>query len=198
MKKFIVLASFLLVLSACSPNNNQVGRNEQGQAPIQRPMQNVTNTQNNAGYNIQRMGATDEYGAGLGDLSTDEINADEMVPSEPDSHREEKVLKIVNESEKYLGQSMEDVQFINKVFKNAGFEHFDLSNPYRKIQDYSHNIQPGDVLSFDLDGDGHVDHHAIKLGNGDIIHVYKGKVQITDILIDPMWKEKMMYVQRVF
>lgn len=96
---------------------------------------------------------------------------------------------------------MDEFKYVQQVFSKAGYDgvvinYSDLSKVGQVAKE---KMQPGDILYFDLNGDRKVDHHAIKLGNGEIIHVNgDGKVQITDILQEPEWKQKIVHVQRVF
>lgn len=205
MKRLWIISTILLLISACSANNNnEYGQSIQPQSQIGQTGQSQVGQsqtrQTRINYNMDRRG--NDVGLGLDKLGiTDQFSAEEMVPSEPDMDREAKVHEIVAESERYVGQKMDEFKYVQQVFSKAGYDgvvinYSDLSKVGQVAKE---KMQPGDILYFDLNGDRKVDHHAIKLGNGEIIHVNgDGKVQITDILQEPEWKQKIVHVQRVF
>ncbi len=187
MKRIVVVVSALFLLSACSSNNRDMGF-ETPRGDQQQSMKTSNREHRDIGLNLESLNHAEP------------ISNDAIVPSEPDIEREETVHRIVDESEKYLGQKMDDSTFITQVFDKVGITGITLNHTLPDgREDVSTNIQPGDIIYFDLDGDGRVDHHAIKLGNGDIIHSYTdGKVRITDMIKAPEWKRKIVYAKRVF
>ena len=122
---------------------------------------------------------------------------EEIPPSEPDAEREETTIKLVKAGEKYNGKNYkgkgggkksDPYSFVEQVYADAGI---DVSVEQAIANSASHNrfdekkkIQPGDLLVFDLDGNGDPDHAAIKMGNGDFLHVNPNanvKVELTNL-----------------
>lgn len=62
------------------------------------------------------------------------------------------------------------------------------------------NAVKGDILFFDLNKNGYIDHDGLYIGNGKIIQASTangGKVQITDLNKSTWWKSRILYVTRV-
>lgn len=194
MKKmvFIVVAIWLLV--ACGRTNDaQMGRD--ARTEVDDRLQTEQLQWRDRGLGVQKIGA-----------HTNEVPAD-IVPSEPDMEREEHVLRIVEESEKYIGVQIDNRQFVSRVLEKAGYGDsvIDVENatPIHVPSTSPHVVwtllQPGDLVYFDINGDGTLDHYCIKLGNGDVIHSYTdGKVVVTDMMQEIEWLARIRAVQRLF
>lgn len=187
MKKIVSVIFTLLLISACSANNNNQLGTEVPRENRNPTVNIVNNERNNQGYNITRTNTAGQ---------TDHNDSTRALGT--GTNREERVQQIVNESTRYVGQKMDGDQFIRQVYTHVGYSGFDVKNPYLKAINYEHDAQPGDILHIDLNGDGVVDHHAIMLDNGTIIHSNAdGIVEITDVTNQPQWQDHIIHVQRV-
>lgn len=205
MKRLAVMFVALALTAACNANDNgQAGQNNRKAQDDNIPVK--TQRAYDEQIDIRKVG-TDEWKDG--GLRVERATAADIskqrgaIPSEPDMEREEKVLLVVKESEKYVGKELDNLQFIQQVYQNIGIQGLSIMTDIPKASNNTRNVlvdaQPGDIVYFDLNGDGEADHYAIKLGNGDIIHTYtNGKIRITDIERETFWKNKVVYVQRVF
>lgn len=193
MKKIslFLLLTTLILTTACSGNNDK-------QSGAAKPTKNERTNQISMKKVVSRDGQ--DIGLNIQEVrTTDSVNEEDLVPSEPDMEREEKVINLVNESEKYVGKKMSNAQLIDKVFSSIGYQGVVLQAvPPHDGRDLANKIQPGDILYFDTDGDQKADDFAIKLGNGEIIHAKNGTIQITDIHKSPNQIENLIHVQRVF
>lgn len=180
----LVIAATLVLLTACNNNNNnQFGAGDRTYTP---DTTNVANTpRNNQDQNFQRLSTGNTHGP------------NGVARGDVGQAGDDRVARIINSSQQYLGQKMNETTFVERAVKNAGYMDFDLRNPYKKIINYVQDMQPGDVLHLDKNGDGHVDHYAILLSDTEIIHANDdGIVEITDLANESNWT--VVHVQRVF
>lgn len=199
MKKwgFIVLA--LLLTTACTTNND----NESGQDQPTKTSVKKTNRQSEQQYSLEDIVAlpVKDIGFNIQKTGNDHtVDPSQIIPPEPDMEREELVIRLVKESEKHLGKKMSALEYVQMVYGNLGYKDVVIDKVPK--QNYTSKnlfakVQPGDLLYYDLDQDGTVDHYAIKHGNGDIIHA-NGTVKITDILKEKKWTQNIVYIQRIF
>ncbi len=210
MKRLAIVVLVMVLTTACNANTNNEARQNNKPGHSERTQNDRGQVKTGMTHDNQRqtrnVGAEEWQNGGLvveKVTAKDAINDLGAIPSEPDMEREEKVLLIVQESEKYIGKELDNTQFIKQVYESAGLQGFtvvtDIPKASKNARDLLHNVQPGDIVYFDLNEDGLADHYAIKLGNGDIIHAYtNGKIRVTNIEKETFWQNKVVYVQRVF
>lgn len=150
---------------------------------------------------------------------TDYVKAPEVTQPKPPAVGEKDQLasKIVIASKKYLGVKyklganydrdgsymFDCSSFTQKVFADAGIKiprtATTQKNATKAISKSS--IQVGDLVYFDLNQNGALDHVGIYIGNGDFIHASTAKnkdVQISNLETMSYWKNRFHSASRAF
>lgn len=157
---------------------------------------------------------------------TDYVTAPEVtVPSQPTqpaptpsvSERDQLAAKIVQVSKKYLGVKyklgadyeqdgsymFDCSSYTQQVFSDVGIKlprtATQQMNATKRVA--KSDLQVGDLVYFDLNQNGYLDHVGIYLGNGDFIHASTAKnrdVQISNLETMSYWKNRFLMVTRAF
>ncbi len=149
---------------------------------------------------------------------TPPTQVDPIKPTEPSlSERDQLATKITQVSKKYLGVKyklggnydrdgsymFDCSSYTQKVFADVGIKlprtATQQKNATKDIPKSS--IQVGDLVFFDLNQNGYLDHVGIYLGNGDFIHASTAKnkdVQISNLETMSYWKTRFHSASRAF
>lgn len=152
---------------------------------------------------------------------TDYVQAPVVTPTPPSkptvSERDQLAAKVVEVSKSYLGVKyklggnydldgsfkFDCSSFTKRVFADVGIKiprtATQQMNATKRIPDS--DLKVGDLVFFDLNLNGALDHVGLYIGDGEFIHASTAKnkdVQISNLKTMSYWKNRYMYATRVF